>query len=111
MRSLLNIQYAHVHSHNLHPFNDYVDSLCTHVHKKIAATHVAFGPIGDTLVRSIDHYCAQLCNSVAQQVMLPVGFDLDEMISIDSRGIGMVIDGSSGPPLPAFSPLESKLEM
>ncbi len=91
--SILNIQYAHVHSHNLHPFNDYVDSICTHVRDRFPRTPLLIGPVGVELVHSAGHFWALLCGSVSQQVVLHDGGMLSSLVSIESGGIGNCMDG------------------
>ena len=93
--------YSHVHSHILHPFNDYVDSICTHVKDKFRRTSLAIGPIGIELIRSADHYCAHLCSSVSQQLVLGDEAHLGHLASIEPKCIGRSIDGDGMSPLEA----------
>ena len=99
--SILNIQYSHVHSHNLHPFNDYVDSICTHIKNRFQHTPLVVGPIGIELIRSADHYCAHLCGGVAQQLFLGGEACLTQLASIEPKCVGRIIDGDGMTPLEA----------
>ena len=91
--SSLTMHYNHVASHDMHPYNDYADSLCTFARSGKYASQIPFGPISLGCVRSIDHYCALATGHVSNQVIGAVPSSPQECLSrVDHAFIAKSID-------------------
>ena len=71
-KSIFPLFSHHVHSHNYHPYNDYVDSICTHILNKPSPCVIPFGPITSSDLDEIDLFCACRPASVQAQITSPV---------------------------------------
>ena len=95
MSQRVSINDFHIHSHESHPFNEYVDSICTHIAKKPQESRVRMTPISPVL--AFDAYCIDVatalqCPGISEALQAPDDWNPCSQIGLDPAIIAAHID-------------------
>ncbi len=96
VKSVINLTTHHIYSHDMHPLNDYADSICTHMMDRRSPCLTPFERLNDIDRGNLDLFLAYRCSIIEDQI---TSSDADSSVQwsyVDPKRIAKCIDNPLG---------------